>query len=69
MANALAILPANNRAEAARLGILPTSSWARMGEGPAAAEESRERAAHTGNVSDHPFGQIRQKFSPQLKRI
>ena len=46
MANALAILPANNRAEAARLGILPTSSWARIGEGPAAAEESRARSSH-----------------------
>ena len=46
MANALAILPANNRAEAARLGILPTSSWARIGERPAAAEESRARSSH-----------------------
>ena len=27
------------------------------------------RAAHTGNVSEHPFGQIGQKFSPQFKRI
>ena len=31
--------------------------------------KSRERAAHTGNVSDHSFSQIRQNFSPQLKRI
>ena len=30
---------------------------------------SCERAAHTGNVSELPFGQIGQKFSPQLKRI
>ena len=31
--------------------------------------KSRERAAHTGNVSEFPFGQIGQKISPQLKRI
>ena len=31
--------------------------------------KSCERAAHTGNVSEHAFGQIGQKFSRQLKRI
>jgi hypothetical protein len=31
--------------------------------------KSRERAAHTETVSEHAFGQSRQKFSRQLKRI